>query len=376
MFLGLKKNQLAFIIVFLLSIILIYVNTITLSQKDQSNLSNLQMPNKNEQLSASSWASYIKKSYQIKSIIFIDNIHNPSLKEKTYFANGTFYLQWTNSLQDLIDQKKINPLQLVEFSNQVEQWNSVLELGSSSHHKVDGVEQYLQEYRFSGRFYLNNIDLHNSPFNDLELSFILTVNPRIHSSDNRPIVLVPFENYSSILGENSTINGYDLLGAKLEFSIQKNTKLFEGDDVSYTSRIIAKVLYRTNIWTSFVKWIVPLAIVMAIVLTAPSLDSSLNEIRLTIPPTVLLTLIFLQQSYRENLPLASYLTFLDKLYAFSYLVSIAIFLVFVWSGNILEKAKDTQKSQVISRVNQMDLLVQLLSILGFVLIFVSGLIKI
>ena len=74
----------------------------------------------------------------------------------------------------------------------------------------------------------------------------------------------------------------------------------------------------------------PLLVVIGIVIASPSLPGSLGDVRLAIPTTALLTLIFLQQSYRADLPALSYTTFLDMLYIYAYLVSIAFFLLFCW----------------------------------------------
>ena len=44
---------------------------------------------------------------------------------------------------------------------------------------------------------------------------------------------------------------------------------------------------------------------------------------------ILLTLVFMQQAYRDSLPSLPYLTALDGLYAFSYLVTLVFFCEFI-----------------------------------------------
>ena len=51
----------------------------------------------------------------------------------------------------------------------------------------------------------------------------------------------------------------------------------------------------------------------------------MTEFRIEIPVAVLLTLIFLQDGYRSDLPDLSYLTFMDSVYVIAYLASFVSF---------------------------------------------------
>ena len=59
-----------------------------------------------------------------------------------------------------------------------------------------------------------------------------------------------------------------------------------------------------------------------------------TEFRLEIPIAVLLTLIFLQDGYRSELPNLPYLTFLDSIYVIAYLTSIVSFGLVLYFENI------------------------------------------
>jgi len=98
--------------------------------------------------------------------------------------------------------------------------------------------------------------------------------------------------------------------------------------------------------------------VVGIVLLAPSLAGELGDIRLAIPSTGLLTLIFLQQAYRTALPALDYLTFLDWLYACGYVISIATFLLFVWGTNSYQSAGEGDQQMAIARINRIDTIFQ------------------
>jgi hypothetical protein len=109
---------------------------------------------------------------------------------------------------------------------------------------------------------------------------------------------------------------------------------------------------------AFTKWVLPLMIVMIIVLLAPSLEGSLGEVRLAIPSTAILSLVFLQQTYRSELPATPYPTFLDQLYAYSYVVAVGLFVLFVWSSNLFESTPPDQQGHVRQRINRIDALCQ------------------
>jgi len=113
-------------------------------------------------------------------------------------------------------------------------------------------------------------------------------------------------------------------------------------DLHYSAMEIVAVL-KTSPVASLVIWILPVLIVIGIVLLAPSLSGEYTDTRLAIPSTGLLTLIFLQQTYRATVPALDYLTFLDWLYACSYLISIFTFLLFcgeLMSTNQLMSARN------------------------------------
>jgi uncharacterized transporter YbjL len=84
---------------------------------------------------------------------------------------------------------------------------------------------------------------------------------------------------------------------------------------------------------------------MAVVFLAPSLEASLGELRLAIPSTALLTLVVMQQTYQAELPPLPYLTFLDIVYAYCYVIAIAQFVLFVWGINVLAAAETAVSNQ-------------------------------
>ena len=103
---------------------------------------------------------------------------------------------------------------------------------------------------------------------------------------------------------------------------------------------------------------------MGIVILAPSLEGELGDVRIAIPSTGLLTLIFLQQSYQAELPALDYLTFLDWIYACGYVISIATFVLFLWGTNVCHLSPDKSKEEALAKVNRADTIFQITAIMG------------
>ncbi len=191
--------------------------------------------------------------------------------------------------------------------------------------------------------------------------------PDAFSRQQANVVLVhDHDARNSQVGAYAGINGYDIEEVRFtssQHSYGTNWGLHQGD-LDY-SRLAVEVVMKIDIFSGFVTWILPLVIVMLIVFMAPSLGGELGDIRLAIPPTALLTLIFLRQSYKSELPSLSDLTFLDCLYAYSYIVSLVLFVLFLWGANVCEEAEDSGKKDALRRINRMDLVFQLSAFVGF-----------
>ncbi len=71
---------------------------------------------------------------------------------------------------------------------------------------------------------------------------------------------------------------------------------------------------------------------MAMVLLVFKVRPDEQDSRASIPVTVLLTLVFLQQTYRDDLPDLPFFTFLDQVYVVAYVVTLLAFVLVIWIG--------------------------------------------
>jgi hypothetical protein len=105
-----------------------------------------------------------------------------------------------------------------------------------------------------------------------------------------------------------------------------------GGDESDYSLVLFEISFGTSSWSAFWRLLLPLSVLMAMVLLVFKVRSDEQDARASIPVTVLLTLVFLQQAYRENLPQLPFLTYLDQVYVVAYVVTLVAFVLVIWIG--------------------------------------------
>lgn len=301
----------------------------------------------------------------------IENIYNLNLKDKSFWAEGWFWSKWRPEIQEIIDAEKIQLSQVLEFTNEIEATSMVVEPDTAEPVKLDDGSFY-QLYRFSGQFFMNDLELAGFPFYDMNLAIILETRPDALScyEGGPPCVSLMPDNAISngLVGQFADINGYDKVGSLVKpFTHQYNTNFGIGEPSAFPS-IDFGIVYKTNLFSAFAQYIMPLLVVIGIVIASPSLPGSLGDVRLAIPTTALLTLIFLQQTYRADLPPLSYTTFLDMLYIYAYLVSFVFFLLFCWSTFYFNEAAECDQCLVEKRIGGIDWKFQLGALISLALL--------
>jgi hypothetical protein len=319
-------------------------------------------------------APTVPAARQIEVGMHIKNIYNLSLKDKTFSADGWFWLKWPESIQQLIEANQIPITELVELVNQVESYDAQLEPDSNEPQRLAG-GRYLQLFHFSSKFYDDQQNLRPFPFETLELPIDLEVRPSQFSMGAQGIVLVPKLRPGELQGDSVTLNGYSVESTTSSSAIHSYTTTFGEEGVANAgdySMATFEIRYRTNDWAAFYRFVLPWLAVMVILLLAPNLEGNLNDARLAIPSTALLTFVFLQVDANSDLPALDYLTFLDKLYLFGYLMATAEFWLFVWGTNLISQAPLAEHAQVMKRINRVDLAYQITTISGGLTLLLLG----
>jgi len=303
--------------------------------------------------------------------IHIKSIYQLSLNDKTFWADGWHWIKWRPEVQKIIETEKIPLKQVLEFTNVIEATNMIVEPDTTEPVKLDDGRLY-QLFRFSGHFFVNDLKLAGFPFYDMNLPIMMETKPdSLSCYEGGPpcTSLLPENNVANTLtGQFADVNGYDKVGSLVQpFLHQYNTNFGVGNPSAYPS-IDYAVVYKTNFLSAFGQYILPLLVILGIVIASPSLPGSLGDARLAIPTTALLTLIFLQQSYRADLPPLSYTTFPDLLYIYAYLVSIIFFLLFCWGIVYYNSVSEGGELLAAQHINRIDWKFQLVALISLALL--------
>jgi hypothetical protein len=213
---------------------------------------------------------------------------------------------------------------------------------------------------------VDDLDLHRYPFERMGFPVVFGLATLSDSFGADKVHLVADTPQSGV-GPYVDILGYVTDSFQVKEYLQRYPTGFgysrDGQKTSTEfSQVRLEIQYKKSGFAAVQQLILPLLVVMLMVLVSPNLGAALWDVRIAIPSTALLTLVFLQQGYRQNLPLLPYLTFLDQIYAECYIVTFALFLVFVWASNKLNDAPESEKESVGAYLNRMDIRYQWLFI--------------
>jgi hypothetical protein len=239
---------------------------------------------------------------------------------------------------------------------------------------ITSTGKYFQGYRFSAQCYQEELDLRRFPFHSINLPLAMETRPAPFSMEAEAILLKPEIHYSTLLGDYVNFNGYKLRGPSIKPFIHRYRTTFGEEHATVGgnySTVIFSADYITDYVSAFYKYVMPWLIIMLIIIMAPSLDGKLGEVRLAIPSTMLLTLVFLQQSARENIPQLEYTTFLDELYLYGFMASMVLFAIFVCSSNLYDQAKNQPQGAIAKRIDRVEAIFQVATIVG-ILIFLGN----
>ncbi len=301
--------------------------------------------------------------------LHVENVHQLSLKDKNYWVEGWYWLRWPQSIQRILEAENIAPDGMVEFTNQIEDGSMTIAPEEPEAVALPGKNLY-RSFRFSGKFYVDQLNLGRFPFQQIRLPITIETRPTALSCtvDSCFQLRADPVNVRSLVGQFAAINGYDINAAKITPFIHQYKSNFGIGAPSAFGAVDFSIIYKTNPWAAFSQSILPLLVIVGIVIASPSLPGSIGDVRLAIPTTALLTMIFLQQSYRSEIPPLSYLCFLDWLYLYAYLLSILFFLLFCWGTYIYTVAEEGKAEQVAKRIDRVDSFFQIGAIIAFALV--------
>lgn len=295
--------------------------------------------------------------------LFVTNNYSIDMAVPMYASDGLLWTSWSPALQAKFEAAGMEPTRLLVFVNNVEGWDSRLTpVGDAPMRLANG--DYYQLITYSTKLSIEYLGLHHFPFQRMHLPIALEVNDESDQFRFEKLRLIP-DLADSGVGDAIDVNGFITRGwsmAEFRHIYDSDFGLREGNStrpasVSY-SQILFDVLYARSVKASVWSLFQPLVVVMAIVILSPSLSSRLWDVRIALPATAVLTLVFLQASYRNVLPQLPYLTFIDRIYSLAYALCLACFALYVWAANRLNHAiphgTAEQRAVIEAEINRVD----------------------
>ena len=293
---------------------------------------------------------------EVRLGVFVDNVYLFQAESQTFHANGWIWLQWPEAVQRKLVERALSPDKLIVFGNEIDNWDFSIEPADEGV-LVQNDGRYYQRFHFAGQFYVDRIDFRLYPFHTIRLPVVFELADSFAALDGQPVMLSVDREYSGI-GAYIDITGYETKGYRLKTQVHEYATTMgipmAGEKVARVPQAVIEVSYNKSANSTFLSLLLPLATVMTLTLFSPSLSCAAWDVRVGIPPTALLTLIFLQQGYREKLPELPYVTFLDTIYNICYLTNIILFGLFLWSSNEIHAGADQDRSALAARIERID----------------------
>ncbi len=244
---------------------------------------------------------------QVETGIFAISVYDIDLTSNSFYADFYVWFKWRGA---------IDPITYLEVTNSISDWAMISVPAHPEPERLpDG--SFYQISRIEGRF-LQSFDLKRYPLDQYNLSIFMensayTTDKLVYVADGEA------SGYSQFL----TIPGWSIVGSTIDSLVRTYDTNF--GDPRLPDRSEHSVLrYSLNIvrpWSFFTwKLLLPLMIVLASSCAALLLAPQHIDSRIALPVTALLTAVFLQETYADNLPDLGYLVLMDQVYVIAYIL--------------------------------------------------------
>lgn len=296
--------------------------------------------------------------YQIQTGIYATSTSELNLNVPSYNGNGYIWFRWQQPFQNYLERSESTIGQRMVLLNRlISDADPALQaIGEKPEKMEDG--SYYQLFTFKGRYYINKASFRHYPFMTVSLPLALEPDDVDGQLDYTQLRLEP-DIQNSGMGLYAKIIGWLNHGWSIaEYRHHYATNFGLGGPESDYSQVLFEISFGTSAWASFWRFLLPLAVVMSMVLLVFKVRSDEQDARASIPVTVLLTLVFLQQDYRSQLPDLPFLTFLDQVYVVAYVVTLVAFVLVIWIGRRYESMEQLPegpaKQLLMQRLDRLD----------------------
>ena len=271
-------------------------------------------------------------THRVQVGVYVNTTSELDLSVPSYASSGYVWLHWDAPLQAYLEASDATIDQRFALINTLitDAPPQLQPVGQKAERLPDG--SYYQLFTYRGRYYLDQASFRHFPFMNVSLPVAIEIDDVDGGLTYDRLRLEP-DIRNSGMGLFARIIGWLNQGWSIaEYRHHYASNFGLGGLESDYSLILFEISFGTSAWASFWRLLLPLAVLMTMVLLVFKVRPDEQDARASIPVTVLLTLVFLQQTYREDLPVLPFLTFLDQVYVVAYVVTLVAFVLVIWIG--------------------------------------------
>ncbi len=287
--------------------------------------------------------------------VYLHHVPEIDLKSSTYLADFFIWFRWKGPH---------DPTQTLEWTNLADasalQRTFIFtdEAGNSKPVEMPDGSLY-QQLHIQGRF-THPFSIERYPFDEQDIVFEIEDNQNQASE----LVYVPDTAGKSALHPGFALAGWEVGDLSLAVSQARYDTSF-GDlrvkaNEQTFAHLTAKLHVKRPIWSSLVKTIVPILIVLLITLVVFLIDGKYFDARMGLGITTLISAVALQLTSSASLPDVGYVVLLDKIYNVSYFIIFVALLESVVAVRLVDK----EQSERAQRIDRTTLALSLLLSLG------------
>ncbi|WP_028951841.1 hypothetical protein [Synechococcus sp. CC9616] len=296
--------------------------------------------------------------FHIQAGVYATSTYDLDLSIPSYSSNGYVWLRWDEAMQQYLkDQDQSIDERITLVNALLSDADPVLTpLVPKPVQQADG--SYYQLFTYLGRFYIDKASFRHFPFVTVSLPLVLEMED-IEGSFDYTNLRFEADVQNSGMGLFAGIIGWLNRGWSIaEYRHNYATNFGLGGSADDYSLIVYDISFGTSAWSAFWRLMLPLLVVMAMVLLVFKVRADEQDARAGIPVTVLLTLVFLQQTYRDELPDLPFLTFLDQVYVVAYVVTLLAFVLVIYIGRRYGEMElmpeGAKREQIEQRLHRLD----------------------
>ena len=296
--------------------------------------------------------------FHIQAGVYATSTYDLDLSIPSYSANGYVWLRWDEAVQDYLEEQGQSISERITLVNALlSDADPVLTpLAKQPVRQADG--SYYQLFTYIGRFYIDKASFRHFPFVTVSLPLVMEMED-VEGGFDYANLRFEADVQNSGMGLFAGIIGWLNRGWSIaEYRHNYATNFGMGGNSDDYSLIIYDISFGTSAWSAFWRLMLPLLVVMAMVLLVFKVRADEQDARAGIPVTVLLTLVFLQQTYRDELPDLPFLTFLDQVYVVAYVVTLLAFVLVIYIGRrygeMEEMPEGPKREQMEQRLHRLD----------------------